>query len=102
MAESVIQHGRANEPEPDGRLDAPAFHRNHAPIGDVRSDFLDARPGDVLALGSRTGQHAAEFARRFPAATWWPSDLGDAHLRSIAAWRAQAALPNLRPDRKST
>jgi SAM-dependent methyltransferase len=97
MAGDMVQHGRAAHPEPDGRLDAPAFHRNHAPIGAVLSDFLDGRHGDVLELGSGPGQHATEFARRFPDATWWPSDVSDSHLRSIAAWRAHAALPNLRP-----
>jgi hypothetical protein len=38
-----------------------------------------------------------DFARHLPDITWWPSDLHDAHLRSIAAWRAQAGLPNLKP-----
>ena len=28
---------------------------------------------------------------------WWPSDLSDVHLKSIAAWRAQAGLPNIHP-----
>jgi SAM-dependent methyltransferase len=79
----------------DGRLDAGAFHRNHAPIWSVLSRFLHA--GDVLEIGSGTGQHAAEFARQAPGITWWPSDHLDSHLRSIAAWRTHSKLPNLRP-----
>jgi hypothetical protein len=37
------------------------------------------------------------FARHSPDIVWWPSDLNEAHLKSIAAWRAHANLPNIRP-----
>jgi len=37
------------------------------------------------------------FARHSPDIIWWPSDLNEAHLRSIAAWRADAGLANIRP-----
>jgi hypothetical protein len=37
------------------------------------------------------------FARHSPDITWWPSDLNAAHLRSIAAWSADAGLANIRP-----
>jgi SAM-dependent methyltransferase len=81
---------------PGTRLDTPAFHRNHAAIGTVLEAYLHGRTGDVLELGGGSGQHAAEFARRLPAITWWPSDINDDHLRSIAAWRDQVKLKNLR------
>jgi SAM-dependent methyltransferase len=58
--------------------------------------FLDGKSGDVLEAGSGTGQHAVDFARRGPDITWWPSDFNDAHLKSIAAWRAHAQLTNVR------
>jgi hypothetical protein len=33
MADDVVEFGRDGWPlEPGGRLDAPAFHRNHQPI----------------------------------------------------------------------
>jgi SAM-dependent methyltransferase len=80
----------------DARLDAPAFHRNHEPIWAVLSRFLGNAPTDLLELASGTGQHAVTFARRAPFVAWWPSDYAEAHLRSIAAWRADAHLPNLR------
>jgi SAM-dependent methyltransferase len=98
MAEYVVEFGRDGRPvEPDGRLDAAAFHRNHQAIRAVLQRYLADRSGDVLEAGSGTGQHVVDFARHFPDIVWWPSDLNEQHLRSIAAWRAHAALPNIRP-----
>ena len=79
-----------------GRLDAPTFHRNHDPIWSVIGPWLMQQDGDVLEIGSGTGQHIVEFARNAPRLTWWPSDILEAHLRSIKAWSAHAALRNLR------
>jgi SAM-dependent methyltransferase len=98
MPDYVVEFGNVGAPpEPDGRLDAPAFHRNHAPIWAVISPFLDGRSGHVLEVGSGTGQHAVAFARQVPNLVWWPSDINDKHLRSIDAWRAHAGPVNLRP-----
>ena len=98
MAEYVVEFGRDGRPvEPDGRLDAAAFHRNHQAIRAVLQRFLAGKSGDVVEAGSGTGQHAVDFARYFPEIVWWPSDLNEQHLKSIAAWRAQAGLPNVRP-----
>jgi SAM-dependent methyltransferase len=98
MAEYVVEFGKdGRRLEADGRLDAAAYHRNHAPIWAVLQPFLAGQTGDVLEAGSGTGQHVVHFARHSPDLTWWPSDLNDAHLKSIAAWRAHAALPNIRP-----
>jgi hypothetical protein len=97
MAEYVVEFGKDGRPiEPDGRLDAPAFHRNHQPIWTVLEKFLDGKSGDVVEAGSGTGQHVVDFARRSLEITWWPSDFNDAHLKSIAAWRAHTQLPNVR------
>ncbi len=98
MAEFVVEFGKdGGRVEADGRLDAAAFHRNHQPIWAVLEKFLAGRSGDVLEAGSGTGQHVVYFAGQTPDIIWWPSDLNDAHLKSIAAWRAFAALPNIRP-----
>jgi len=98
MAEYVVEFGKDGRPvEPDGRLDAAAFHRNHAPIWAVLEKFLAGKSGDVLEVGSGTGQHIVHFARHTPDITWWPSDLNEAHLKSIEAWRAHAGLANIRP-----
>lgn len=101
MAHHVTEFGRDGRPaEPDGRLDAPAFHRNHQPIWAVLGKFLAGQTGDVLEAGSGTGQHVVYFAGQNPDITWWPSDLSAAHLKSIAAWRAAAGLPNVRPPQR--
>jgi SAM-dependent methyltransferase len=98
MAEYVVEFGKDGRPvEPDGRLDAPAFHRNHQAIRAVLERFLAGKSGDVVEAGSGTGQHVVDFARRIPDITWWPSDLNEQHLKSIAAWRAHAGLANIRP-----
>ena len=98
MAEYVVEFGKDGRPvEPDGRLDAPAFHRNHQAIRAVLQRFLACKSGDVVEAGSGTGQHAVDFARHFPDITWWPSDLNEQHLKSINAWRAHSQLPNICP-----
>ncbi len=98
MAEYVVEFGKDGRPvEPDGRLDAAAFHRNHEAISAVLQRFLAGKSGDAVEAGSGTGQHVVDFARLAPDVTWWPSDLNEAHLKSIAAWRAHAGLANIRP-----
>ena len=97
MADYVVEFGKdGRRVEPDGRLDAPAFHRNHQPIWQLLQAYLASGSGDVLELGSGTGQHVVHFAERSPGIIWWPSDLNEQHLKSIAAWRAHSALPNIR------
>jgi SAM-dependent methyltransferase len=98
VAEYVVEFGRDGRPvEADGRLDAAAFHRNHQPIWQILQKFLDGKSGDALEAGSGTGQHVVHFARQNPDIVWWPSDLNQAHLNSIEAWRTHAALSNVRP-----
>ena len=97
MAQFVTDFGTTGTPTNDGRLDAPAFHRNWRPIWSVLAAFLQNKTGDVLEVGSGTGQHVVEFARQAPSITWWPSDPSENHLRSIAAWRLDVKLANLRP-----
>jgi SAM-dependent methyltransferase len=84
---------------PDGRLDAPAFHRNHEPIWSVLAPYLERAVGHVLEAGSGTGQHVVEFARKSPQLVWWPADYDARHLQSIDAWRQHTNLPNIRPAR---
>lgn len=53
-----------------------------------------ARPR-VLELGSGTGEHLVAFARALPHADFQPSDPDPEARASIAAWGAEARLPNL-------
>jgi hypothetical protein len=102
MVKFVVEYGKPGTvpPTPDGRLDAPTFHRNHEPIWSAIGGFLEARTGDVLELGSGTGQHVTAFARRSPHLTWWPSDIYDSHMASIAAWRAHEGLASVQPPQR--
>ncbi|MCC5888364.1 MAG: DUF938 domain-containing protein [Gammaproteobacteria bacterium] len=81
--------------EADLRRDAPAFHRNVAPIRALLLEWLDGRRGDVLEIGAGTGQHAVAFAAALPDLRWWPTDPGAAQLDSIEAWRAHGGGANL-------
>jgi hypothetical protein len=101
VAESVVEFGRDGRPvEPDGRLDAATFHRNHQAIRAVLQRYLAGQSGDVVEAGSGTGQHVIDFARHMPGMTWWPSDLNEQHLKSIAAWRTHSGLANIRPPQR--
>ena len=96
MPEFLVEFGEGEEPPADGRLRGPAFSRNHAPIWSVIAPFLQGRAGDVLEVGSGTGEHVVAYAAQSPTVTWWPSDIHPRHLASIAAWRAHAELANVR------
>jgi Protein of unknown function (DUF938) len=101
LAEYVVEFGKDGRPlEPDGRLDAPAFHRNREPILAVLQPYLAGKSGDAVEAGSGTGQHVVEFARLAPGIRWWPSDLNENHLKSIEAWRAHSGLANIQPPRR--
>ena len=87
---------RCYEGASDGaRRSAPAALRNREPIAAVLREWLPAR-GSVLETASGSGEHAVYFAREFQQLDWQPSDIDPAALASIAAWRADAGLPNLR------
>jgi SAM-dependent methyltransferase len=101
MTQFVVEFGNVGKPsEADGRLDAPAFHRNHDPIWAVLAPYLHGKTRDALEVGSGTGQHIVEFARKTPDLAWWPSDVNEKHLGSITAWRRLAKLPNLRAPQR--
>lgn len=98
MAKSVFEFGTDGLPPPqsDGRLDAPAFHRNFEPIWQAIEGFLIGKTGSVLEIGSGTGQHAVAYAARAPNLIWWPSDISPSHRDSIEAYRRASGLANLR------
>lgn len=83
-------------PSADGALTAPAVARNREPILAVLRRILPAQ-GTVLEIASGSGEHAVHFAAALPHLVWQPADLDPDALRSIAAYRAAARLPNLLP-----
>jgi hypothetical protein len=83
-------------PSNEARRSAPAALRNREPIAAVLAEWLPDS-GTVLEIASGTGEHAVHFARAFPNLDWQPSDIHPDALSSIAAWREEAGLPNLRP-----
>lgn len=74
---------------------APATSRNREPIREVLARVLPAT-GEVVEIASGSGEHAVFFAGAFPALTWQPTDADATARASIAAWRAEAGLANLR------
>jgi len=77
------------------RRTAPAALRNRDPIADVLVEWLPTS-GLVLEIASGTGEHVVHFAQRFPALEWQPSDVHADALSSIAAWRDECGLANIR------
>jgi hypothetical protein len=78
------------------KLVAPATARNRDPIRDVLARYVRPGPLPVLEIASGSGEHAVHLARAFPDTPWQPTDRDSDALASIAAWRAESALPNLR------
>jgi SAM-dependent methyltransferase len=74
--------------------DAPATRRNREPILAVlRAHF--PQEGRVLEVGCGTGQHAAFFARQFPALTWLPADVDPGAVASAGAWASSEGVTNV-------
>ncbi len=72
---------------------AEAAEQNKAVIFDAIKAYLR---GEVLEIGSGTGQHAVFFAAQIPDLVWQPSDLAPG-LPGIAQWIADSGLANIRP-----
>ncbi|MCA1788600.1 MAG: class I SAM-dependent methyltransferase, partial [Thioalkalivibrio sp.] len=53
---------------------APSADQNKDAILQVLLQWFE-RPGNVLEVGSGTGQHSVHFARNLPHLTWQPSDV---------------------------
>lgn len=76
------------------RLFSPSAARNRDAI---REAFLKTMPktGDILEIGSGTGEHAVHIAAAAPALRWLPGDPDDASRASIAAWTEHHGLTNV-------
>jgi SAM-dependent methyltransferase len=81
--------------EEDARRYAPSVARNKDAIAGVLARYLP-RSGLVWEIASGSGEHAVHFASTFPALVFQPTDPSEEARASIAAWRQEAALPNMR------
>jgi hypothetical protein len=79
----------------NARRSAPAALRNREPIAEVLREWLPDS-GLVVEVASGTGEHVVYLAEAFPNLEWQPSDVDSDALGSIAAWRDESCLPNVR------
>jgi SAM-dependent methyltransferase len=78
----------------DGRIVSPSAERNKGPIAELLMRVLPEQ-GDVLEVGSGTGQHVQHFAQAMPHIRWQPTERDADCRKSIASWLALPLLPNV-------
>ena len=69
--------------------------RNKAPILEVLQQILPS-DGNILEIGSGTGQHIVHFAPHFPVLQWQPSERDD-YLQGLTARVQREGSPNILP-----
>lgn len=82
--------------EDGGRLFSPSAERNKDVVRDVLVKHAP-KTGDILEIGSGTGEHAMHFAGALPGVRWRPGDPDAASRASIVAWTAHEGLSNVAP-----
>ncbi len=80
----------------DARQYAPATERNRKFILEVLQRVLPTT-GNILEIGSGTGQHAVFFSTSLQPRQWFPSDPNPILRESIVAWQQQNPSDNLHP-----
>jgi hypothetical protein len=88
--------GHSGDDDATVKRTAAAALRNREALAAALRGVLPAQ-GRVLEMGSGTGEHALYLAAAFPALQWQPSDPDPEARASVAAWSAEARLPNLLP-----
>ena len=78
------------------KRNAPAALRNRAPILEALRELLGPQ-SRVLEVGSGTGQHADFFTENMPEWRWQPTDLDQANLASVDAYRTESGRGNFLP-----
>ena len=78
----------------DGRIVSPSAERNKGPIAEILMRYLPAQ-GEVLEVGSGTGQHVLHFAQAMPHIRWQPTERDADARKSIASWLRQTPAPNI-------
>lgn len=75
---------------------APATERNREVIWEVLDEVLPYH-GEMVEVGSGTGQHVAYFAAQRPSLTWWPVEPDPELRQSIYAWSKE--IPSIMAPR---
>lgn len=78
----------------DRRLFAPSTERNRTHILPILQRLLP-NGGEVLEVGSGTGEHAVHFCAHIPGLRWQPTDGDPEAIDSILAWIAHSGLHNI-------
>ena len=73
---------------------APSCQRNQQVILDVLKNTINSDHGNLLEIGSGTGQHAVFMAPHFSQLQWHTSDLLENHA-GIKMWLADSASHNI-------
>ncbi|MBR72139.1 MAG: SAM-dependent methyltransferase [Rhodospirillaceae bacterium] len=69
----------------DKALHFPATTRNRDVIARVLKSYLP-KSGNILEIGSGSGEHGVFFSKLFPNLNWQLSDIDPLNLESIKAW----------------
>ena len=78
------------------KLNAPAAVRNADFICDLLKTHAP-QSGTALEIASGTGQHVIAFAAALPGLTWQPTEVDDARIASINAYRADVPDAQIAP-----
>lgn len=73
------------------RMFSPSAARNKAVIAEA-FERLGITGGDVLEIGSGSGEHAVEILRRYSELNWTCSDMDDDARKSCKAWAEYSEL----------
>lgn len=86
------------EPEPGGKLFAPAAARNAGPLTELMRAVAPAQ-GRALEIASGTGQHIVGFAEALPGLIWQPTEINAERRAAIDARVRDAGRANIAPVR---
>lgn len=94
MTKPPIKGASIAHPREGDRLFAPSAARNADAITTLLTT-LAPPTGIALEIASGTGQHIVQFAKQMPNITWYPTEVGQSRLASIASYQTEANLPNI-------
>lgn len=99
MSATKLPSSLEDRTQTGGRLYSPSSARNKGPIADAFA-AMGFTSGEVLEIGSGSGEHAVELLNRFPDLSWIASDLSEESRVSCAAWAKYSGLEDRMQIRK--